>query len=315
LTSTGTRRLRLRRLGGNADRAPRDVTEGKEMIEAELAGRAALIIVDDVWHPWHSRAFDVAKVGERVQVLFTTRFPEALPAASATTRIARLEPAEAAEFLHRLFPGGVPLAPEELTAVLDAAGGLRLALAVLAATAKVEGSWDPVLSRLDGLAVRFGHGDDASSAQKALFVALDTLEPDDRNLALMLGAFPADMSIPIGLLAELWNIPLPQANRLADTLAAKDLVAWDEDKLILHDHVHDFLVLQGTAPTSDVHLRLWELADEKRGRGWSALADEAPYLWDRLAWHACRAGLNHATLWAFVSHLEWLAERIRRQGA
>jgi hypothetical protein len=131
----------------------------------------------------------------------------------------------------------------------------------------------------------------------------------------MLGAFPADVSIPIGLLAELWNIPLPQANRLADTLAAKDLVAWDEDKLILHDHVHDFLVLQGTAPTSDVHLRLWELADEKRGRGWSALADEAPYLWDRLAWHACRAGLNHATLWVFVSDLEWLAERIRRQGA
>ncbi len=135
-TSEDVRRLQarlLRRLGGNADRPPRHPAEGKEMLEAALAGRAALIIVDDVWHPWHSRAFDVAEVGERVRVLFTTRVPEALPGGSATMRIARLEPAEAEDFLHRLIPGGVSLAPGELAAVLDAAGGLRLALAVLAA--------------------------------------------------------------------------------------------------------------------------------------------------------------------------------------
>jgi WD40 repeat protein len=316
-TSEDVRQLQaglLSRLGGGLDHAPRDITEGREMLMAALAGRAALLVVDDVWHPWHTRAFDVSRAGEQVRVLFTTRFPEALPAGSAATQMARLGRHDAEEFLGRLH-GGLPGAAEDLDAVLDAAGGLRLALAVLAATAAVEGSWMPVLSRLKGLADRFGHGDDASSAQKALYVALDTLDADDRNLALRLGAFPADASVPVDLLAELWDVPLTRANQLVDRLAAKDLVTCAEDRVVLHDHAHDFLVLESRTPASDVHLRLWELAQEKRRRGWGAFADDSPYLWDRLAWHACRAGLNRRTLWEFVSDVDWLAHRIRRQGA
>lgn len=88
-----------------------------------------------------------------------------------------------------------------------------------------------------------------------------------------------------------------------------------EDRVVLHDHVHDFLVLESRMPASDVRLRLWELAQEKRRRGWVAFADDSPYLWDRLAWHACRGGLNRRTLREFVSDVDWLAQRIRRQGA
>jgi WD40 repeat protein len=304
----------LSRLGGHLDHAPRDITEGREMLMAALAARAALVVVDDVWHPWHTRAFDVAQAGEQVRVLFTTRFPETLPTGSAALQLTRLGRRDAAGFLGRLH-GGLPGTAEDLDALLDAAGGLRLALAVLAATAAAEGSWTPVLSRLKGLADRFGYGDDASSAQKALYVALDTLDADDRNLALRLGAFPADAAVPVGLLAELWDLPLARAKQLVDQLAAKDLVTCAEDRLVLHDHVHDFLVLESRAPTSDVHLQLWELAQEKRRRGWGAFADDSPYLWDRLAWHACRAGLNRRTLWVFVSDIDWLAQRIRRQGA
>jgi hypothetical protein len=58
----------------------------------------ALIVVDDVWHPWQARAFDTARPGGMARVLFTTRFPEALPAGSATAHMARLGPAEAAAF-------------------------------------------------------------------------------------------------------------------------------------------------------------------------------------------------------------------------
>ena len=315
-TSEDVRRLQaglVASFGGEPERAPQDITEGKEMLAAALARRAVLIVVDDVWHPWQARAFDTARPGGMTRVLFTTRFPEALPAGSATAHMARLGLAEATAFLGRL-PSGVPPAMEDLSAVLDAAGGLRLALAVLAATASVEGSWAPVLSRLGGLAVRFGYGDDASSAQKALFVALDTLDADDRRLAGTLGAFPADTAIPVDLLAELWDVPRSRANRLVDGLAAKDLVARADDRLVLHDHVHDFLVLQARTPASEVHLKLWELTQQKLRRGWPAFADDEPYLWDHLAWHACRAGLNRRTLWEFVSDLEWLAERIRRQG-
>ena len=127
-------------------------------------------------------------------------------------------------------------------------------------------------------------------------MALDTLDADERNLALRLAAFPADASVPVDLLASCGTSRSRMRTRLVDRLAAKDLVTCAEDRVVLHDHVHDFLVLESRAPASDVHLRLWELAEKKRQRGWGALADDSPYLWDRLAWHACRAGLNRRTL-------------------
>jgi WD40 repeat protein len=291
---------------------PRDIADGKDMLKAAVSDRTALIVVDDVWHPWQTRAFDIARGSTRV--LFTTRFPEVLPGNCQATQIARLGPREATEFLNGL-PIGAPSVADDLAAVLDTAGGLRLALAVLAATASVEGSWAPVLSRLGGLAERFGRGDDASSAQKALFVALQTLSPEHRALALTLGAFPADTTIPIDLLGELWRISAEQASQLADSLAAKDLAVRAGDAIALHDHVHDFLVMQARVPSWQTHLLLWELATEKAGGGWAAFADGSPYLWEYLVWHACRAGLNRAALTEVVSDLDWLTERIRRDGA
>jgi WD40 repeat protein len=302
----------LTTLGVTLPRPPRDYTQGTAMLAAALTDRSALIVVDDVWHPWQTRAFDIARGSTRV--LFTTRFPESLPDGGAVTHISRLGTQEATAFLNEL-PAGIPATEEDLAAVLDAAGGLRLALAVLAATATVEGSWAPVLNRLDGLAERFGQGDDASSAQKALYVALQTLTPEDRDLALTLGAFPADTTIPIDLLGELWHISTAQASALADRLAARHIGTRAEDALTLHDHVHDFLVMQARTPSLDTHLRLWELAARRASGGWAAFAENSPYLWEYFVWHACRAGLNRAALTDVVSNLEWLTERIRRDGA
>jgi WD40 repeat protein len=293
---------------------PRDVNHGKELLGAALAASPALVVVDDVWHPWQARAFDVVGPGGRSRMLFTTRFPEALPVGSATVEVGRLPRPEATAFLAGL-PFGLPAAAADTDAVLDAAGGLRLALAVLAATASVEGSWAAVVGRLAGLSARFGSGDDASSAQKALFVAIDTLDDDDRHRALMLGAFPSDVVLPVSVLADLWDLPRSAADAVAARLIAKDIAVSAAGGFTLHDHVHDFLVLQAPAPASEVHLSLWELALRRADGGWAAVAERDPYLWDRLVWHACRAGLNRATLWRLVGDLDWLAERIRRQGA
>lgn len=304
----------LTRVGAAAAHPPRDITNGKELLADVLRLRKTLLVIDDVWHPWQARAFDIARSDSPTRALFTTRFAESLPDNTAIIHLVRLGSAEAAAFLQRL-PSGVPTEHDELDAVLEAAGGLRLALAVLGATASVEGSWAPVLSRLDGLAERFGQGDNASSAHKALYVALATLNPDDRDRALALGAFPADTSIPIDLLADLWDVSRDDADHVITGLSDKDIVLRTAREVVLHDHVHDFLVLQSDNPLADVHLRLWELAGEKREHGCDVFAQESPYLWDRLVWHACRAGLNSAALQALVSDLDWLAHRIRRQGA
>jgi WD40 repeat protein len=314
-TSEDVRRLQsdlLVRTRATADQ-PRDVNHGKELLAAALDRTAAVLVVDDVWHPWQSRAFAALRPGARSRLLFTTRFVEALPAGTGTVELARLPVEQATAFLERL-PLGLPANPRDLAAVHEAAGGLRLALAVLAATANVEGGWEAVLSRLPGLSARFGKGDDASSAQKALFVAVDTLEPSDRRRALSLGSFPPDVAIPVSVLAEVWSVSAAEADAVLDRLVAKDIAVRTADCVQLHDHVHDFLVLQAAEPTDDVHLRLWELAQQRATAGWAALADQAPYLWDRLVWHACRAGLNRAALRRLAGDLDRLAERIRRQG-
>ncbi|WP_157546230.1 NB-ARC domain-containing protein [Mycobacterium sp. IS-1742] len=314
-TSEDVRRLQVDLLTsfGGGQSPPTDISDGAKQLGEALAGRTALIVIDDVWHPWQARAFATAGV-DHSRLLFTTRFVEALPDGAAVIHVPRLEPDQATLFLEQ-GPSGVPGDPHDRAAVLDAAGGLRLALAVFAATADAEGSWAPVLARLDGLAERFGQGDDASSAHKALYVALDTMDAADRSLASSLGAFPADAAIPVDLLARMWNTTAEDAQRLVRTLVAKNLAAYANGDVTLHDHVHDFLILQSQAPTSDVHLRLWELASGLRHHGWSALIEEIPYLWDRLVWHACRAGLNRKSLWDLVSDLGWLELRIRREGA
>ncbi|MBL8929984.1 MAG: TIR domain-containing protein [Kineosporiaceae bacterium] len=314
-TSEDVRRLQaqlLERLQHTGVR-PQDINHGKKLLAAALPEAGVLLVIDDVWHPWQSRAFDVQRPGTRSRILFTTRFVEALPVASVRVELRRLTAAQATTFLAAL-PLGAPTGPDDLAAVLDAAGGLRLALAVLAATARVEGGWPAVLGRLPGLSARFGSGDDASSAQKALWVAIDTLDPPDRRRALSLGTFPPDTTVPARVLADVWSLGPAEAEAVLDRLVAKDIAVRSGDGIVLHDHVHDFLVLQASEPTADVHLRLWELALAAGPGRWAELADRSPYLWDHLVWHACRAGLNRSTLRTLAGDLDRLAERIRRQG-
>ena len=43
---------------------------------------------------------------------------------------------------------------------------------------------------------------------------------------------------------------------MVDRPAAKDIVVRAGDLVVLHDHVHDFLVLQAAEPADDVHLKV-----------------------------------------------------------
>ena len=304
----------LASLGVTTDRPPRDFNEGREQLAAALAERAALLIVDDIWEPWHGRAFDVVAPDGPARVLFTTRFSQALPAAAraATTEVTRLDARSATAFLRRL-PAALPRVAEDQAEVLEAAGGLRLALAVLSATAHVEGGWDAVLPRLAGLAERFGSGDEASAAHKAAFVALETLDENDRLRAWTLASFPADEPIPTRLLGELWNLEPVQAADVVERFEMRQLVDDRGDDIDVHDHVHDYLVL--AAPPMDVHQRLWAMARERHVADGEDLAGTDRYLWERLVWHACRAELRTEQLTALVSDVGWLATRIRRDGS
>jgi WD40 repeat protein len=290
-----------------------DFHEGRAKLAEALAARPALMVVDDVWQRWQVLAFDVVQPGSPARLLFTSRFPEVFPTRSEAFDLARLDDREATLFLRETV--GLPTAPEDTAAVLEAAGGLRLALAVMAAVVRTTGTWVAVVSRLDGLAERFGSGDDASSAHKLLHVAADTLTADDRRLLHTLGAFPPDAEVPVDLLRRVWRVDPEAANATVQRLVDVGLVAREPGGVALHDHAHDYVVIAATEPLLATQVRLWELAKNWRtSGGWSQVRSESAYLWDRLVWHACRAELNNAELRGIALDHGWLVDRIRFEG-
>lgn len=304
----------LARLDATPDRAIRDLNEGKILLEAALAQMHILLIVDDVWHPWHARAFDVMTSSRASRILITSRSFQTIPANSTAIDVDRLSDSEAKEFL--ATTAGVPPNRADLACVLDVAGGLRLALAVLAATVRADG-WTVVVDRLDGLHNRFGRGDEASSAHKALHVGIASLDDSERNCLWTLAAFPSDTSVPLSVLTKLWNAAPVTAN-IASRLEERELVTVSRDTsgrvaLLPHDHVHDFLMLECPQPVADTHLRIWELANTLSPTP-AELIDVEPYVWDRFVWHAVRADLNSASLLAIASDPHWLTSRIHLAG-
>jgi WD40 repeat protein len=305
----------LRSLGEQPTQAVRDHAQAAELLRRALRDSAALVVVDDVWHPWQARAFSPAAADGPARVVFTSRFPDAVPPTAASIEVGRLRAGTARAFL-AATAGFLPADEDTIDAVLDAADGLRLALAVLGAAARIDGSWTQVSGRLDGLTERFGRRADASSAHKALHVAVVGLAPEDRERLWTLAAFPADVAIPLSLLAELWRIQTAAARESALRLSAAALVTVGAGTLKLHDHVNDFLTLESPRASADTHLALWELAEQEvDDHGWSGLATRQPYLWDRLVWHAVRAERNSVAIRAVAIDVERLTERIRRDGA
>ena len=310
-----------------------DINDGQARLRAALADRQALVIIDDVWSAEQSVLFDAAMPGMPGRLLFTSRFADALPTGTRFTDVARLATQEAYRFL-KAAADSLPDDVDDTMAVLEAADGLRMALAVLGATAREAGGWAPVLERLAGLADRFGSGDDASSAHKALHVAVDTLPDVDRQRLWHLAAFPPDSRIPISVLAPVWNMDLGEAAAFAVELAQRELgtVSATENHqavgrdygLELHDHVLDFLVLESPTHPEPIHRALWdraqaivhdgELRAVGEASGWDHLAEVDPYLWQQLLWHGARSGVDTAALIANVADTEWLTSRITRDG-
>lgn len=304
----------LRMLDAAGVGQPRDLAHGRELLREVLVDRRALIVVDDIWHPWHGWAFDAADDGDTAHLLYTTRLIETLPVGTIPVPIDRMSRPEATRFLANAA-GSLP-EPDQLDAVLTVADGLRLALAVLAATARSEGSWAAVLRRLDGVSARFGSGDDASSAHKALHIGTEALEPADRARLWTLAVLPEDTTVPVSVLAELWSTDRVAALDTVHRLADREMVTVENEAVELHDHVHDFLRLRNPGRAAEIHLALWELALRwSEGGAWTDLADFVPYLWDRLVWHAVRADLNGATLVDLVTDAQWLGTRIGLDGA
>jgi tetratricopeptide (TPR) repeat protein len=102
-----------------------------EALRLLLAARRMLIIIDDVWRLSDALAFQVG--GHRCAYLLTTRFPEIALHSSAThpVIVRELDVDASVALLQRLAPDVITQEPHWVRALVQAVGGLPLALSLM----------------------------------------------------------------------------------------------------------------------------------------------------------------------------------------
>ena len=268
-------------------------------LQAALEGKAALLVLDDVWD--EAQARDILEASANCARLITTRNTLTLPFEAIPVDVGTMQEADA----RRLLAGGLPSGSE----------------AGIAALARQLGHW-PVLLRLANRALRQRVIVQRTALPRALDAAerdlknkgvlafdpaqsvvdtdqavaatveasLELLDADERQRYMELAIFPQDVPIPLARAAELWQLTSGLASD-----AAEDLITRRLDPLSLLDyngesetvHLHDMLRRYAAAKSSGkaaLHLRLvtrW--GDEP--------STSDPYAWRWLAFHLAEAAI------------------------
>lgn len=287
----------------------RNPDDGRTVLREALAARRVLVVIDDVWSAAAAEALLVTGAGGRVVV--TTRHALVLQRLRAPrSLIDRLSPREARRFLAQVTLHSEPL-PAEAEELIEAVGGVILALALVGATVAHGASWATVLAEVRDAADIFS--DDSFANQfKALQVAWDALDDDARRRYRELAVFGEDVTVPASTVARLWRytagLDSRDAEQLQSRFAERSLLAVD-DGVRFHDHQRAFLQLQ-TADSALMHRQLLAAHHDVPSvpSQWSSLPDDEPYLWDHLIEHLVGAG-DVSGLEAVLTDPVWLVRR------
>ena len=304
----------LARLGSDVPE-PRNPSDGLARLRDVLAERHVLLVIDDVWSLAAAQAFRAA--GPHGRVLYTTRFPAILAAVGASARQVGALPLDAARQLLSKLTGAQGL-PAEADAVIEATGGLALALSLVGAAIAGGQQWTKVLKELDRGTDRFGDHPYAN-AFKAMQVGISALDVGDAQAYQALAVYPEDTLIPTAALERLWPHLLKEPTDRTDprlkTLAERKLLTHESDGFRFHDLQRAFLLLH-TENLALLHSNLLDayrnLLPSKDSR-WSELPPDEPYIWERLVYHLKGAGDGNGVL-ALVTDLAYLARRCLRDG-
>ena len=300
-----------------------ETIRGRKLLEERLAGRAVLLVLDDVWDPAHARAFDA--LGPAGRLLVTTRDGAVLTAIGAHPEsVQRLPDAAALALLAGWAGADAATLPSEAPDVARECGYLPLALALAGARVREGTPWEVVLAalrqgRLEFLDHPYG------SVFGSMRLSVDALPKAERQRYLELAVFPEDTPVPESVVLALWK-------RTAglDELAGRDLVArfrrralleiLDTDgkrEVALHDLQHDFARI-GIRDLPALHSELLAAlaADLPDGEGrteWWRMAPGARYAWVHLAGHMVAASRGEE-LRALLFDCRWLEAKLRAVG-
>jgi hypothetical protein len=250
--------------------------EGRQVLRRALAGRACLVVVDDVWERGHADAFDVC--GPEGMLLVTSRFDGVVSTPpEACIKVNVLEPPDEEVALAMLRAharkeeepdGGVEegkgqaIAGEEgeegqaVRAVLRRCGGVPLAIALAGSLKRSLGAtWGKVLAAMKqrgGRVLRAvnpsEHADDPHRGLwEALGASVAHLKSTDRQkyeCLLWYGTFMEDTWVPLEIVRRVWGADGFEAKGVLESLAGRSLIELDGEgqwRSQAHDLLQDFL--------------------------------------------------------------------------
>ena len=263
----------------------------RAQLQAALAGRQVLLVIDDVWNEAHIQALLDASTG--CTRLITTRKPSTLPYGARAIDLRTMNPPDAVQLLGL----GLPVGAQTRLAVLAGQLGHWPVLLRLANRSLREhlGQGLSVDAALDAVGHDLGrHGvaafdpdsdvlerDQAVAATVEASLAL--LKPAERQRYAELAVFAQDLAIPLAQAAELWRL-----TAALDEDDSRDLVAKRLDPLSLLDY--------------DAHTGLLRLHDVLRRYLFDQLTGRAA-LHQLLADHwTDRPAKGRAYAWRWLAH-------------
>ena len=302
--------------------AVESVPSGSARIRDLLTDRACLLVLDDVWHTEHGRAFDVS--GPRCRTLITTRDAGVLTAVGAEdVQLDVLSEDQALALLAEWVKQPASALPDEAGTLVRHCGYLPLAISVAGAMVRDGTVWTDLLEALEEGNLRFLDHPYAS-VFTSLRLSLDALQEDVRARYLELAVAPEDVPMPAAVVMRLWahtgGLRNYESRKLLADLEKKGLLylegEGDTASVRFHDLQRDFLQLAADdiralhAKLLDAYARTLAPATAETYRAWWTLPAGEPYIWYHLSDHLAKAD-RRRELRALLLDYRWIAAKLR----
>ena len=330
------------RLTGEAVSFP-DAEMGRHRLAELLAGRAFLLVIDDIWDAEALNALNVVGASQGA-LLFTTRDSGIARAVGATVReVDELALDQALALLGRWTDTGFDRLPPVADRMCLLVGNLALGIALVGGMVKARGArpqdWQDVMDLLDSAdidAIADAYGPDNykhASVLASITVSIDDLHPADQDRYRELAAFAGRGSVPPSAVSALWapaGCSAADAGRLLVRLTDRSLAQRDTRGWItLHDLQYDVATYQLSACPDGLALAHGRLLDGYRAHfpdevtvygvsgqddpsGWARGPDDG-YLFQNIAFHLARAGRSRQ-LDGLLVNFAWLERKLAVAG-
>ena len=318
------RQAQLAALFGDVGADFAEAAQGRDHLSQLLAGRACLLILDNVRDAAELDAFDA--LGPRGRLLFTTRDAGlASTYADRVHKVGALTTGQARQLLAEWAEVNVGELPAEADGVLSQSGGLPLAIAM--AGAMVRGRperWPGLLRKLldadiERIAARLP-GYPHPNLLVALDVGIEDLDAAGQERGLRaageryveLAVFAGRGAVPPSALAALWRnaaVNEFEVEDYADFFVDRSLATLDETgRLSLHDLQMDYVANRARSLLPMLNSRLIDGYAQRSPSGWASGPDDG-YFFQSLPLHLDRAGRT-GELRALLFTLDWLWAKV-----